>query len=334
VLAEAERRGPVSMRPRRANAIADTLASRLIDRSLPLYRNAISDYIDGNPNSEAWEQIAQMLTRQLVAASLLGRAAAVRAMVSQGLLPAPKQEPIVALPMVAEFDDDDDIAEQTLRQTIRQIVNQFTDEVPDLATVAPRVIEQASVRARGIVFASQEDSPRLVQSILRKIPQSKATVPDTLPDPARVVRELLANDEGAAVIRSALDTEVRTSLMTGFNQGTRAENVKHKNIMPVTVLDEIQDRRTRGNPNGLYADAGMHYQMDGFTAATDDPIWDRITPPNGYNCRATHRGMSAAKARQNKYLREDGSVDREALRRKFARQWSIIERGLYPDPGF
>lgn len=322
------------MRPRRASQIADRLTDRLMVQGVPLYRDAVRAELMGNGGTAAWSQLQALLTRQSLAAALLGRAAQARTLVRQRLIDAPAQDPIRSLDPFAQFDDDDDIANRSLRESLLEIVNHFVGDVPDLGSIAPGMVAEANEQARRIVTAARDDAPRLVRQLVARAPEVPATVPATIPDPSVTLIRMLDRDDGAALLSRTLETETRTAMMSGFNRGGRAETLRHQDVLPITVLDEIQDRRTRGNPRGLYPDAGMHYQMDGFMAATDDPVWDRITPPNGYNCRATTRGVSRAKAKQNKHLRDDGSVDREALRRRFARQWRIIESGQYPDPGF
>ncbi len=318
--------------PRRINAVADTLASRFVVKAMPLYRQAIRDYLDGDTGSEAWNGLADLWGRQLLASMLLGRAATDRDLIRQRLIEAPTQPRVESLGF-AQFDDDD-IANRAIKQTAIDIINRFTAEIPDLATIGPQMAAQAQRQAHSLMMATHDDAPRLIGKIIERIPEAARIGPDTLPDPASIVRRLLDNDDGVKLLSRTLDTEARTSMMGGFNHAGRAEIVRHQNVMPVTILSEIQDRRTRGNPNGRYPDAPPHYQMDGFAAATDDPIWERITPPNGYNCRGSIRGVSTAKALQNKWLRDDGTVDREAMRRKFARQWRLIESGKYPDEGF
>lgn len=319
---------------RKAARLADRLTDRVMVQALPLYRRALQEMTTGNDASAEWADLQTLLTRQAFVAILLGMASQTRTLIAQRLIPAPDQSPVLLLPDAAEFDDDDDIANRSTRDTLQDIVNQFLRDIPDLQSVAPRAIEQARQQATGIVMASRDDAPRLMESIIKQIPEVPSTVPATIPDPAASLRSLLETDAGSSRIRRTLDTETRTSMMSGYNRGGRAALVEHQDVLPITVLSEIRDKRTRGNPRGYQPNAGMHYQMHGFTAATDDPIWDRITPPNGYNCRASIRGMSRAKAKSNRYLRADGSVDRDALRRKFAAQWKIIEDRNYPDEGF
>lgn len=74
-----------------------------------------------------------------------------------------------------------------------------------------------------------------------------------------------------------LETAVRTNVVDAFNM-SRLETYKEngdfvKGLMYSAVLDD--DDRTRED----------HAAMDGRQYAIDDPIWDKWTPPNGFNCR-------------------------------------------------
>lgn len=318
------------MSKRRPNAVADMLASRLMARAVPLYRRAVRDWIDGDPLSPAWEELRELWSRHLLASMLLGAASQSRRLIASGLIPKPSDDPIVLVPV--EFSAEAAI-ESAATASILDMLNSFVGEIPDLNRRAPELIRAASERAGSFTIAGRDRMPKLIERLIG-LGSEGSVLPEELPDPAAMIRRLLDDRKASDAIAGVLDTEVRTSMMGGFNSAGRREITLHADIMPVMVLDEIRDRRTRGNPSGMYPDSTPHYQMDGFTAATDDPVWDRITPPNGYNCRGSVRGVTLAESREKGWIREDGSVDREKLRRRHARQWSIIERGEYPDPGF
>jgi uncharacterized protein with gpF-like domain len=59
-----------------------------------------------------------------------------------------------------------------------------------------------------------------------------------------------------------------------------------KDSRPFLMYDAINDSRTREN----------HRALDGFIAPSDDPVWDRIYPPNGHNCRCTVISLSKRQA--------------------------------------
>jgi hypothetical protein len=314
---------------------ADILVDRMLTMAADAYRRAVFAFAFSEDDGGAWNELATIWARQLLVAQLLGRAQESRKLIRRGLIPKPDATPIESLGEVAAFDDDS-IARSALSRTAVEILNQFVGTIPDLREVASGSIRAAKEGAEALTVASRDRAPALLNKIVKGAQRAAAAgaAPDTLPEPRAVLRAILSDGDAAGVLSRNLETEARTSIMAGFNRAGRAEVQRHAGVMPIMVLSEIQDRRTRGNPAGLYPDAQKHYQMDGFSAATDDPIWDRITPPNGYNCRASIRGMTVAEAKGKRLLRPDGSVDSAALRKRHARQWRILERGEYPDPGF
>ena len=63
-----------------------------------------------------------------------------------------------------------------------------------------------------------------------------------------------------------LETIYRNNLGSSYNEASARilEEPDVHEVIPLVMLNEIRDRRTRGNPNGLYPDRGFHWQMDGF----------------------------------------------------------------------
>src|SRR5262249_30012823 len=102
------------------------------------------------------------------------------------------------------------------------------------------------------------------------------------------------------------------------------------------VLHEIHDRRTRGNPGGLYPDAGPHYQMDGFIEAPSNPVWAAIgwPGPAGFNCRRSVAPMTWATAQQRGFADESNQLIQSAIDAHNGPRWGYIASGAYPDPGF
>ena len=99
-------------------------------------------------------------------------------------------------------------------------------------------------------------------------------------------------NEGVAELRKALDsagvsvsgshvveTVYRTQTALAYSAG-RVNANKDPAIQEILWGYEyltVGDDRVRPN----------HAALEGFRAAKDDPVWSRIMPPNGYNCRCT-----------------------------------------------
>lgn len=73
-----------------------------------------------------------------------------------------------------------------------------------------------------------------------------------------------------------LQTIFRTNMMSAYSVGQWNGIQQEKDLAPWLVYDSVaEDGRNRPS----------HLAMDGFTADADDPVWNRIFVPNGYNCR-------------------------------------------------
>lgn len=79
----------------------------------------------------------------------------------------------------------------------------------------------------------------------------------------------------AAASGPRLETIVRTNTVDAFNLARREEFRANSDFVPGLQYSAILDDRVRDS----------HAKMDGNQYATDDPIWDTWTPPNGFNCR-------------------------------------------------
>jgi len=81
---------------------------------------------------------------------------------------------------------------------------------------------------------------------------------------------------------SRLQTIYRTNLNTSFNAGRWQAQEENKQDRPYLMYISMHDSVTRES----------HLDLDKKCFHIDDPIWNSITPPNGYNCRCSTRALS------------------------------------------
>ncbi len=137
-----------------------------------------------------------------------------------------------------------------------------------------------------------------------------------------------------ALTDARMETIVRTNTMVAYADGQAAQGRAMREHIALYRLDEVHDKRTRGNPSGLYPDPNHpHYQMDGFMESPESPVWSIIWPPNGYNCRATITPITWPTAERTGFAK-DHKIIRGALAAHNGRRVWFIEQGLYPDPRF
>jgi SPP1 gp7 family putative phage head morphogenesis protein len=126
-------------------------------------------------------------------------------------------------------------------------------------------------------------------------------------------RKAVANIDGGDVFgRTHLETVFQTNVQRAY-QGGKAEQMSDDAVVAVMPFWQY---RTAGDARVRPA----HAALDGFTAMNNDPVWGRIYPPCGYNCRCTVIPLSQDEAPAN--ASEPGAARIPAAARSV------------PDPGF
>jgi SPP1 gp7 family putative phage head morphogenesis protein len=114
-----------------------------------------------------------------------------------------------------------------------------------------------------------------------------------------------------AYSRMVYRTNVNAAVTAGrFRQ---AQDPDIKKVVPAFRFDAVGDSNTRHN----------HSAGDGVILAVDNPAWDKLAPPLGYNCRCQLVHVSVPE------LRSKGRMDRRGDLKQ-----SRIPPGFRPDPGF
>lgn len=152
---------------------------------------------------------------------------------------------------------------------------------------------------------------------------------------ARVEQQLGVADNRA-------DTIIRTNTLRAYN-GIHADRLalpEVRRVLPLVVLVEIHDSRTRGAPGGIYRGSapdnpGWHWEMDGLVGTIEQFRAWNVIPPNGYRCRGSIRGLTLAECEELGFLDvETMAIDMKAVRRHNGGRLKILASGLYPDRGF
>jgi SPP1 gp7 family putative phage head morphogenesis protein len=147
-----------------------------------------------------------------------------------------------------------------------------------------------------------------IQQALLDIMQSGGTQSDF----AKAVAALTSD----AGVNSLLDTQIntifQTNVQTAYSNGRFAQmrDSAVTTALPIWQYHTVEDSHVRP----------AHAALDGFAAQYDDPVWRRIYPPCGYNCRCSVSAMSPGDA--------PGDAQLPGLPRIPAGAASV------PDPGF
>ena len=120
----------------------------------------------------------------------------------------------------------------------------------------------------------------------------------------------------ASYVSAYADTVFRTNTTTAYAEG-RFEQARDPEVAPFVGAfryDATLDGDVRAN----------HRAADGFVAAVNDPAWNVLRPPLGYNCRCALGIVTTEQAKRAGVIDADGSV-------VYA---SALPRGAGPDAGF
>ena len=80
----------------------------------------------------------------------------------------------------------------------------------------------------------------------------------------------------------------RTNLQTSYNVGRYLQQVENIDDRPYWQYVAVMDSRTRPS----------HAALHGLVLPADDPAWNVVYPPNGFNCRCRVRSLSERRLKQ------------------------------------
>lgn len=106
---------------------------------------------------------------------------------------------------------------------------------------------------------------------------------------------------GKGITPRRLETIFRTNLQGAYMAGRYKGMVEASDSHPYWMYSAILDNRTRPR----------HRSLHGRVFRWDDPVWQVIYPPNGYNCRCRVRPLTEAQMRrEGRHLSKgDGKLD-------------------------
>lgn len=121
--------------------------------------------------------------------------------------------------------------------------------------------------------------------------QFKAELEPLLQRKGWLGRGLVADQDGVLqgkqLMPYRLDTIFRTNIQSAYAAGRYQQQMRTVSTRPYWEYNAVMDRRTRP----------LHAALNGRVFRWDDPIWQTIYPPNGYNCRCWVRALTAAQVK-------------------------------------
>lgn len=304
----------VELTQRSQAAVNEELVKRATDTIGEAVRAAIDRESRGLDAEAAWGRVQTAVQRLFALGVVLG-VGAVNARVGQPM-PAPRSPGTASFAAV-------DVSGQLADLGFAEAAGAFESLIPGVEELLAQASDTAAGVADEVSSGVRADARASIQRVRTRL-GADAT-------PAQIAAAAAPDP------RAQVETIIRTTTQRAFNEGSRQQLSANTDTIPVYRLDEIRDLRTRGNPRGTNPEGGFHWQMDGFVAYADDPVWNRIWAPNGWNCRAIVVGLTIAQAARKGYMERDGTITPENRARVEAEtrtQRAIIDRGDYPDPGF
>lgn len=342
------------------------LVRKAIDASRPDYRRLIAALVEGDREeaARAARRFFVLTARSLLLADLAGRADVYDAVpgprtfrketgyisgLGLSVSADPDTSRILVGPYLAAVErfesriprlrvDIDRLSRASMRTAAAIVSRETSAAIPILVkrSVALREAIERSFWVSDVEANVVHDLKGIMADVIRGTPPAKEgekSLPDFI-DRARAA--------GASNLTDArLETIYRTNLLAA-NGEARAETLGDpdvRRVQPLSMILEIRDKRTRGAVGGVYrgkgrANPGYHYQMHGYINTIDEIRRLDLVPPNGYNCRGQLRGVPTTEARRLGLLDAEGKINTAAVRKYNGERQAIVDRGLYPDPGF
>jgi SPP1 gp7 family putative phage head morphogenesis protein len=150
--------------------------------------------------------------------------------------------------------------------TFRAALDAITRRWPRLASAAASVGD--IIRAGGVSFAraATEQAIERARDLIAESVRRGQSVPDA-------VRDL---SEDQSWVRAYTETAYRTTAARSYTDGMR-EQARDTGLVAGWRYSATLDSNVRPN----------HAACHGLEASIDDPIWELLTPPLGFNCRCT-----------------------------------------------
>lgn len=253
------------------------------------------------------ERVGNLLARHLAAANMLGRVQIVKLAARKG-----RKLPVAASLRHKHFDEDD-------------LYGSFSTDLPnddaagyvrDLTPVTKEIFDGLSAQYKSDAFTLAGAADLRLIGKIRDALADVAKDGGTAQDFEAAVNKL-TDDAGVAQLNAfTLDTAFNTAMQRAYSLG-RYEQMSDettKGVFPFWQYWTVGDDRVRPE----------HRVIDQFTARADDPVWMKIYPPNGFNCRC-----SVVPVMENEALK----ADKDANEPGYARL-PMLAKLLVPQPGF
>jgi SPP1 gp7 family putative phage head morphogenesis protein len=292
-------------RPRQSKQLEDisnNSVASFIERA-----NAIvaATFRGGDVEAET-QKLARLFSETMTLADLTGRATlieqAMRSMKKQGKTPADAEHGVplrlkddTALGFRPDEADHSPVVPGTdFDDAVEDIVSRVPILQQEMSDGRPRYLQIADLyenkHAFGLARSFSDKLTQRVQSIIKK------SIADGTP--IKTAQEAI--QKAGDFSRSYAELTYRTNLVSAYTAGTFQEMQDPVVQLVFGALEfvAVLDDDTREN----------HSAAHGLVAAIDDPIWDSLSPPLGYNCRCAVFPVDFLRLEEMGLVKGGGSV--------------------------
>jgi SPP1 gp7 family putative phage head morphogenesis protein len=223
------------------------------------------------PSQRFQSSLADVLARYLAASDLLGRLHAMQTMKAK----TGTQPKLNTLSAAGTFDD----AGTTVIGFESVPFTRAVDRLRNLTGMTRAAFDGLAQRYRMQAFTVSGLSDVALIDKVRDAVGNAAEQGDTAADFTKAVNQLTTEAGVQSLADFQLTTVFQTNVQRAYANG-HFEQMRDPAVaaaLPYWKYMTAGDNRVRPN----------HAALDGFVAQNTDPIWRRIYPPNGFNCRCT-----------------------------------------------
>ncbi|HEY4358265.1 MAG TPA: phage minor head protein [Acidobacteriaceae bacterium] len=225
-------------------------------------------------------QVAEQLARTMAAANVLGRLSVVNAI---GKRTGKKLPLAMSTRPALKFAEDDSLPDAFVGFDLNLPADDAAAYIRSLTPVTRATFDGLTAQYRKLAFtiAGTADT-----RLIGKVRDELATVVQrggTKEDFEKAVAGMTSTQGAQQLNAFTLDTAFQTAVGKAHALG-RWEQLSDEDtaaVVPFWKYMTVGDDRVRPE----------HAVLDGFEARGEDPVWNKIYPPNGFNCRCIVIGL-------------------------------------------
>lgn len=278
--------------------------------------------------SEARQELAEVLAETLGVAEVVGATTTLQKAAAlmhdnfhrQGVMPLRRVSPydVEDVSFVLAIFAGRSVQSIIPRVTLREALEDMVERTPAVMNAAQRTAAKIAelYSADRMVAFVQSAELAVTQRVQALIAEAiKEGIPEA--ESGRLIQlgveEVRKRTEAwtASYAKMAFRTNVNTAVTAGrFRQ---VQDPAVRKVIPAFRFDAVGDSDTRDN----------HRAADGIILKVDNPEWNKIAPPLGYNCRCQVSFVGTPELRRLGRVTQTGDVREDR-----------VPSGAHPDPGF